>query len=405
MSYECWRKFLFQGFVLLFLSFAARGWAAVPLAEAVATVERTMNAHPLAEKAGPAATGRYVVGLVSSALAVFEQSRHLDKPWIARNDAIDGRPGLVNPDNLYASALLSPNGSYRIHGRRGSHVQLSLQILDAYPNVSLGRNLAVIDLDRLGIRAGEPFELFLGGARRDGHWFALPPGAQAILIRQTFADWPQERPSTLAIERLDAGAPASAEAEHSATVGDYVLRTAKTWNEGYLPQIQQLPVNRLLPPRPSDPAAGGLGGQQSVMGRYRLAPGQALVVTAPRTAAPYQAIQLGDPWFVTANFVDRQVSLTQAQASVDGDGRIRYVISLEDPGVANWLDAAGFAEGYIFMRWQGLGRDLLPEEAPTAEIVPLAELSARLPPETRRVTAAARAAQLAQRLYAPIRQR
>lgn len=386
-------------------------WAAlaaaepVALGEAVRTVEQSLAAHPLAAVAGPEATARYAAGLVSSALAVYEQSRHLDLPAIFRTDAIDGRPGLVNPDNLYASALLAENGRYRIFGRRGSHAQLTLQIIDGYPNVTLGRNLAVVDIDALGIRAGEAFEVFLGGERRNGHWLPLPQESRALLIRQTFSDWDAEGPSVLSIERLDSGAPTVAASEVAATAGDYLLSAARTWNEGYLPRIQQLPVNRLPPPRPSIAADGGLAGQQSIMARYRLGADQALLITARKTDARYQGIQLGDPWFVTPNFIAHQVSLSQFQAVADADGRIRYVISMVDPGVANWLDPAGFAEGYVFMRWQGLSHDLGAQDAPTAELLSLSDLQARLPPDTSRLTAAERKSQLARRSLAPIRKR
>lgn len=388
---------------LLLFSLGKLAWAGHSLGDAMAMVEQTLSRDPISAIAGPAATSRYAAGLAVTALNVYEQSRHLDKPHFATTGLIDGRPGLVNPDNIYASALLDEHGVYRIHGRRGNHVQLSFQILNAYPIVALGRNLIVVDLDRLGINPGDSFEIFLGGPRRAGYWIPMPAGARSVLVRQTFADWRNERPSSLSIERLDPGTAAVAETERDATAGDYLLRTLRCWNETYLPELGKLPVNHLPPPRPSDPAAGGLGGQQSVMTRFRLATNQALVITALKTTAPYQAIQLGDPWFVTPNFLDHQVSLNQTQATADSDGRIRYVISVQDPGVANWLDPAGFSEGYLFMRWQGLGRDLSPEEAPTATVVSMSELADRLPADTRHVTPAERAAQLAERLHAPIR--
>lgn len=376
----------------------------VSLGAAVQTLEAQLAANPIAASAGEAATARYGTGLVAGALAAYEQSRHLDKPHIGRSDGIDGRAGLYNPDNIYASALLAENGQYRIRGRRGSHAMLTFQILDSYPIVGLGRNLAVVDPDALGIRPGETFEILLGGPPRPGRWFPLPAGARALLVRQTFEDWTRETPSALSIERLDAGAAPIDATVPGASAGDYVLAAARTWNDGYLPMIRKLPVNQLPPPRASDSGSGGLGGQQSVMARYRIEPGQALLITVKKSAARYQGVQLGDPWFVTPNYVDHQVSLTRAQAAVDRDGRLRFVISLTDPGIANWLDPAGFAEGYLFMRWQGLPRPLAADEAPTAQLVDLAELAAHLPPETRRVTPAQRAGQIAQRRRAPIHQ-
>lgn len=376
----------------------------VSLGTAVQTLEARLAANPIAASAGAAATARYSAGLVAGALAAYEHSRHLDTPHFGCSDGIDGRAGLYNPDNIYTSALLVDSGQYRIHGRRGSHAMLTFQILDSYSIVFLGRNLAVVDLDALGIRPGEEFEIFLGGPRRAGHWFPLPTGTRAVLVRQTFEDWNRETRSTLSIERLDAAAAPIDASVPGASAGDYVLASARAWNDGYLPLIQKLPVNQLPPPRASDTGSGGLGGQQSVMARYRIAPDQALVVTVKKSAARYQGIQLGDPWFVTPNYVDHQVSLTRAQAVADDDGRLRFVISLADPGVANWLDPAGFAEGYLFMRWQGLPHPLAADEAPQLQLVNLADLAALLPPQTRRVDAVQRAAQLAARRQVPIRQ-
>lgn len=399
---------LFQ-IVLLAASCWAGGAVAgtVSLAEAVQALENQLAAHPAATSAGPAATARYAAGLVAGALAAYEHSRHLDKPYISRSDGIDGRAGLYNPDNIYASALLAENGHYRIRGRRGRHVMLTMQILDSYPIVGLGRNLAVVDPDTLGIRPGDEFEILLGGPRPSGpsYWAPLPAGAKALLLRQTFEDWNRETPSSLSIERLDPGAPSVDASLAAASAGDYVMAGTRTWNEGYLPMIQKLPINQLPTPRASDAGNGGLGGQQSIMARYRIGPDQALVITVRKSDARYQGIQLGDPWFVTPNYVDHQVSLTRAQSVVDRDGRIRFVISLKDPGVANWLDPAGFGEGYVFMRWQGLSRPLAADEAPVAELVKLSDLAAHLPPETRHLAPAERAEQLARRQAVPIHQR
>ena len=377
--------------------------AKAPLGAAISRLEAALAADSAAAAAGPAATARYAAGIVAAALAVWEQSRHLDRPYFARSASVDGRPGLANPDNVYDSALLDGHGEYRIHGRRGTHAMLTLQILDAYPIVALGRNLAAVDLDAQGVRPGEEFELRLGGAPRPGLWFELPRDARALLVRQSFDDWVHETPTQLAIERLDQGAPAVDVTVPGASAADYVAAADRLWNASYLPKIRQLPVNVLPPPRASDTDAGGLGGQQSVMARYRLAPDEALLITVERSDARYQGIQLGDPWFVTPNWIDHQVSLTRAQAAVDADGRMRLVISLRDPGVANWLDPAGFAEGFVFMRWQGLASPLRTQTAPTAQLLKLAELEAHLLGDTRRVTAAGRAAQLALRQRAPIR--
>ena len=229
--------------ILILGWYAGGAFADTSLDAAVAEVGRQLRAMPEAQAAGETATHRYHAALTSAALSVYEQSRHLDLPYFATSDGIDGRVGLVNPDNLYTSALLADTGRYRIHGKRGTHALLSLQLLDAYPIVGLGRNLAVIDLDALHVRPGQNFELFLGGERRSGLWAALPRGTKAVLSRQTFVNWAKESPSRLSIERLDEPAEAVAPDEASATAGDYLLAAARTWNLAYLPTLAKLPIN------------------------------------------------------------------------------------------------------------------------------------------------------------------
>ncbi len=375
----------------------------VTLGIAVTRLEAGLTADPVAAAAGPEATARYAAGIVGAALGIWEQSRHLDKPYFARSQGIDGRAGLANPDNIYETALIVDGGAYRIHGRRGTHAMLTFQLLDAYPIVALGHNLLAIDLDAEGVRPGEAFEWWLGGPAREGRWRALPRGVRALLVRQSFEDWSRETPTTVAIERLDAGAASVDASLPGASAADHVAAADRVWNGNYLPMIRRLPVNVLPPPRASDTSAGGLAGQQSVMARYRLAPDEVLLITVKASRARYQGIQLGDPWFVTPNWIDHQSSLTRAQAAVDADGRIRFVISSGDPGVANWLDPAGFSEGYVFMRWQGLPAPLTADEEPSAQLLKLADLPLSLPPESRRVDIAGRAVQLAARQYAPTR--
>jgi hypothetical protein len=75
------------------------------------------------------------------------------------------------------------------------------------------------------------------------------------------------------------------------------------------------------------------------------------------------------------------------------------VIAHKDPSVVNWLDTAGYTQGTLAARF--LLADAAP--APEARVVKLAELASALPPDTRRVTAAERAATLDRRRLAVLR--
>jgi hypothetical protein len=111
-------------------------------------------------------------------------------------------------------------------------------------------------------------------------------------------------------------------------------------------------------------------------------------------------------WYISLDYVSHQTSLTADQARIDPDGRMRFVISERDPGVANWLERTGHSRGYVQLRWQRLARDLGPEDGPRAQVVPLSDLAQRLPfydsarvtPEEWRARIAARQAATANRM-------
>ena len=100
------------------------------------------------------------------------------------------------------------------------------------------------------------------------------------------------------------------------------------------------------------------------------------VPAAAKETAPYQGIQLGSMWYVSLDYINHQTSLTADQARIDPDGRMRFVISERDPGVANWLERTGHSRGYVQLRWQRLTRDLGPDDGPEVSVVPFDELPA-----------------------------
>jgi hypothetical protein len=104
-----------------------------------------------------------------------------------------------------------------------------------------------------------------------------------------------------------------------------------------------------------------------------------MIVTVPVAGVPYQGIQLGTIWYTSLDYIDHQTSLTADQARIDPDGRMRFVISERDPGLANWLERTGHRRGYVQIRWQRLARPLAADDGPRVEVVPAGDLARRLP--------------------------
>jgi hypothetical protein len=111
-------------------------------------------------------------------------------------------------------------------------------------------------------------------------------------------------------------------------------------------------------------------------------------------------------WYVSMDFVNHQTSLTGDQAHVDPDGLLRFVISEQDPGVANWLETTGHPRGYLQIRWQRTAREFTPADGPQVEKVRFDDLPATLAhyeqaqvtPEQWRSRIAARQAAVANRM-------
>ncbi len=298
----------------------------------------------------------------------------LDRPVLINSTHQFARQGLDNPDALYWSAYLTEDAAYVVRGRRGSTADLSFQVMGGgYDAGGAPPSLAAFDDRELDIAADGSFE-----------WrFGPMPGARNLIVREVFNDWDTEERGTLWIERTDTvGRPAKPLtrerlAQRYEIAGRLLTGSIRTWFA--FPQFFQYrePVNTLTPPRATP---GGLASQRSSIGHYELADDEALIVTVPEcTDCAYQAIQIGSDWYASTDYETHQTSLTKAQADTDPDGKLRFVVSENNPGIANWLETTGHRTGPVMLRWQRLERDLGPEDGPVVEVCPLAEVPERLP--------------------------
>ena len=129
-------------------------------------------------------------------------------------------------------------------------------------------------------------------------------------------------------------------------------------------------------------------------GIHEIADDEALIVEFPvPSQCRYWQILVADDRFATVDWVNRQSSLNDVQAHVDGDGWFRGVVSRQDPGVPNWLDKADFPWGILQARFYQANE--YPEATVTK--VPVAEVLAHLPADTRRSRPTERTAQLRER--------
>ena len=208
-----------------------------------------------------------------------------------------------------------------------------------------------------------------------------------LVVRHFFYDWDTEKPSSLQIERIGTEVEPKdrsvdldvAVSRQLYALGDFVhdnLKFFLDFNAGP-------PVNGFMPPIDRT-AIGAAAENRPVIGRFELEPDEALILEVEPPKGVYWSYSLGNQWWETIHYGRHQSSLNAHQANVDSDGVLRVVVSSRDPGVANWLDAAGHSNGAMILRC--VRTETAP--TPTARVVKFADIESELPAETKRVTAA-----------------
>ena len=329
----------------------------------------------------------YLAGSIQASLRMAWAYQR-DFPYFVQSTGPYTKLGLDNPDTLYFHAYLRDDAEYVVTGRRGNTADLSFQILNGdYSPVSSPDSLAAFDDRAIDIAPDGTFELHFGPAKQGAgpNYFILAPGSAMLVVREVYSDWTTERRGAIRIQRVDRigdappATPIDSLTKRYGVAGKLLVNRLKTFLAFPEWHYLKLPVNTMTEPR-STP--GGLTTQFSSVGHYELDDDQVMILTAPalpKHEAPYHGFQLGSMWYVSLDYINHQTSLTADQACKDPDGRIRYVVSERDPGLANWIERTGHRRGYLQMRWQRLARDLKPEDGPTVEVVPYDELPHRLP--------------------------
>lgn len=301
-----------------------------------------------------------------------------------------------NPDTIYRFAPVVPEGVYRLSGTRGTDTlhTVTLRKGGAHLGTLAGTRTGEIDLKALPVDGAGRFEAILSATRPagwTGPWFELTADTRSVMSRnvsKTIADVE----GTCGIERLDRAAgpikPAPGELEaRMETLAQYVLKQV-SFLPGYLAGLRKKGAgDGFILDEQSE--YGGLVSQLYHYYLFDVGPDEAVILESVVPGkSPYWSVQLMDPLARSIDFVLHQSSLNDAQAQVDADGRTRCVISLSDPGVANWLDPAGWRQGAVIWRWNA--PDVTPQ--PKATKVKLKDLKKALPKATPAVGGPERAA-------------
>ena len=285
--------------------------------------------------------------------------------------------GARNPDGIYRRAYISPDRSYRVHGRLGNAKYFTFDFVGA----SYDRNVGYgVDVDELQTDSEGNFEFFLGGPERPDRWYPTKPFIQAIATREFFDDWAGAKRAVLRIDCTDVDVldrtepevrpehhPARVAAEFD-IIGDWIYEAgARFWlNEWHSEGNAAATRNRF-----NDFYRKETKRPTVSRGCWDLDEHEALILEFPDPKARYWGIQMSSIMIHTLDFANRLTTINNGQTKVDGDGQVRIVVSHRDPGVHNWLDTMSLSHGDLMMRIHR------PEtlQTPTTQVVTLSELT------------------------------
>lgn len=295
-----------------------------------------------------------------------------------------------NADTIYKQAVITPGGSYRLRGRKGTLRIATIGIMPTPGADGKIRAAAYYDINKLPTDADGAFDVLLSPTKPEGYqgvWWKLEPDVSTVLLRQVAYDWAKERDPTISIERLDA--PAARPRPSGAVLDRRLGQLAATTSQSalflvdHVENLRQEGALHKFKVWDVTSSFGGLFGQFYYETAYDLKDDEALIIEAdyPKSCA-YASLILTNDIFETTDWYNNHSSLNGAQWHVNADGKLRVVVSAKDPGVQNWLDTSGYSSGVIQGRWTECSATPMPSLRKTA----IADLAKLLPADTPKVT-------------------
>jgi hypothetical protein len=304
--------------------------------------------------------GLRVVGRITALCSELSLDVDVEAPWffpMYREARLIGGP---NPDGEYQLAMISGTRRYRVTGVRGTSAYLGLQVL-AGVGLTPRRMAAYVSDRDLPVGADGAFELLLASSAPSaaelgpGRWVEVPEDASAIVVREYVADRATEDLCQLTIAPLDApGAPPlpdDAGLAQQLTAMGWTIAKLATLHRTIKPELLEQP-NQLLTAEAADlGAADTTPDNLYMLGTFRLADDEALVIDLTPPDGRYWSVTLENIWHECIDHRRRRSSLTNAHAVRNDDGTVRIVVGATDPGHPNWLDTGHRHRGFVTLRW------------------------------------------------------
>jgi hypothetical protein len=305
---------------------------------------------------------RYLARLTREMLYSCLDNADPDFPRFHELDLV--KIGADNPDNVYLSANIRGDRTYRITGTRGTIAYFSIgSKANRYAKDGTMASTGELSDADLVVAPDGTVEIIASADPHDGNWLPLAPDSTGLVVRQTYLDRETEVPGRWHVEQV--GGPAEpagltpeflAKALQRAALS--VHGTAATfahWTRTFMKRPNELPDfgQEMFQRAGGDPEIFYLHGYWS------LKPGEAWVIDTDVPDCPYWNFQL-DNWWMESLDHRRRITVNKHTATLV-DGRLTIVVAERDPGVGNWIDTCGHSSGTALLRWLGAADHPIPK--------------------------------------------
>ena len=314
-----------------------------------------------------------------------DPKRPLFHRWLSTTKKLLGD----NPDAVYYGAIVDPAGTYRIRGNVHGACYTSFSVETGAQDGHLSKGvISTLNDKEFDIAPDGSYEIIASPEPQPRNWLRLEPNAGSITTRH-YWEWERSVAADptfhvpLSIDPIEDPGPAppmddAAVAAGIARVINFVRGATldfpnlppeimPSWVSNEINQFDNTAYDE------SNTEIGYAAADNAYLQtRYELEPDQALIMRGRFPRCRFANVVLWNHRLQTPPYRHRRVSLNRNQIDYEPDGSFVIVVAHRDPGVANWIDAAGLRTGMIFWRF------LLPQEQVlpiVAELVDVDSLS------------------------------
>ncbi|OBG01249.1 hypothetical protein [Mycolicibacter sinensis] len=339
------------------------------------------------------------------------------------------------PDiNYHVTAGLAPGATYVLTGTVGGateHMSISTMAVTG----ATAHTIEDLELNHgLVVDANGNFTVYIGPEAPAGavnfldSTDATVGGAASLLIRDMMGDW-AKGPANISLQCVadcppffaipaggffpsdGGGTDVPTEPANIGSVDDVLNMLFSAFAQIVVPFNQrsieggasvgmEVPANTMMHLAPETSFGVGLESAVVTGGNWELDPGEALILKVPTLDGAYSGIELMNVYGGALPYVMAQTTLNNTTTYHAEDGYTYYVISGENPGVANWLDTGGLSTGEIFARFENLDdRAAAIGLGVETHVVPISDIDEYLPTDTPTVSPEEFAADMARRVF------